>query len=40
MLHLLAAVCLGTYQLQLARNSVFSLPLYAGLLWMGLRKTA
>lgn len=39
MLLLLTAVCLGTYQLQLARNSVFSLPLYAALLWMGSRKT-
>jgi len=35
----MAAVALGTYQLQLARNSVFSLPLYAALLWMGSRKS-
>lgn len=35
---LLVAVCLGTYQLQLARNSVFSLALYPAVLWLGLRK--
>jgi len=38
MLLLLVAVCLGTYQLQLARNSVFSLALYPAVLWLGLRK--
>jgi hypothetical protein len=35
----LSAVCLGTYQLQLARNSVFSLALYPALLWLGTRKS-
>jgi hypothetical protein len=37
---LLAAVCLGTYQLQLARNSVYSLAFYPALLWLGSRKTS
>jgi hypothetical protein len=36
---LMAAVCLGTYQLQMPRNSVFSLALYPALLWLGCRKT-
>jgi hypothetical protein len=36
---LLVTVCLGTYQLQLARNSVFSLALYPAVLWLGLRKS-
>ncbi|MCX6973027.1 MAG: hypothetical protein NTZ94_01800 [Verrucomicrobia bacterium] len=35
---LLASVCLGTYQLQLARNSVYSLAFYPALLWLGTRK--
>lgn len=39
MLLLMVAVALGTYQLQLARNSVFSLVLYPALLWMGARKS-
>ena len=38
LLLLLVAVCLGTYQLQLARNSVFSLALYPAVLWLGLRR--
>ena len=37
---LLTAVCLGTYQLQLARNSVYSLAFYPALLWLGTRKTS
>jgi hypothetical protein len=37
---LLVAVCLGTYQLQLARNSVYSLTLYPALLWLGTRKSS
>jgi len=37
---LLAAVCLGTYQLQLARNSVYSLAFYPALLWLGARKSS
>ncbi|MFM8983276.1 MAG: hypothetical protein ACKOLA_10295, partial [Spartobacteria bacterium] len=40
MLLLLSAVCLGTYQLQLARNSVYSLAFYPALLWLGSRKTS
>lgn len=36
---LLVAVCLGTYQLQLARNSVYSLVLYPALLWLGIRNS-
>ena len=36
---LLAAVCLGTYQLQLPRNSLFSLALYPVVLWLGCRRT-
>jgi hypothetical protein len=36
---LLVAVCLGTYQLQLARNSVYSLVLYPALLWLGIRQS-
>lgn len=39
MLLLLAAACLGTYQLQLARNSVYSLAFYPALLWLGTRKS-
>ncbi|MFA7345283.1 MAG: hypothetical protein WC003_13345 [Terrimicrobiaceae bacterium] len=39
LLLLLVVVCLGTYQLQLARNSVFSLALYPAVLWLGLRRT-
>jgi len=35
---LLVVVCLGTYQLQLVRNSVFSLALYPAILWLGLRR--
>lgn len=35
---LMVAVCLGTYQLQMPRNSVFSLALYPALLWLGCRK--
>lgn len=35
----LVVAALGTYQLQLARNSVFSLALYPALLWLGVRKT-
>lgn len=34
---LMVAVCLGTYQLQMPRNSVFSLVLYPLLLWLGCR---
>lgn len=37
---LLTATCLGTYQLQLARNSVYSLVFYPALLWLGTRKTS
>ncbi len=36
---LLVLVALGTYQLQMPRNSVFSLALYPVVLWLGLRKT-
>jgi hypothetical protein len=36
---LLVTVCLGTYQLQLARNSVYSLAFYPALLWLGTRKS-
>ena len=36
---LLVAVCLGTYQLQLPRNSLFSLTLYPVVLWLGCRRT-
>ena len=39
LLMLLGVVCLGTYQLQLARNSAYSLALYPALLWLGTRKT-
>jgi len=37
---LLAAASLGTYQLQLARNSIYSLAFYPILLWLGTRKTS
>ena len=37
---LLTAVCLGTYQLQLARNSLYSLAFYPALLWLGTQKTS
>jgi hypothetical protein len=37
---LLTAVCLGTYQLQLARNSTYSLAFYPALLWLGTRKSS
>jgi len=36
---LLVAASLGTYQLQLPRNSVFSLALYPLILWMGSRSS-
>ena len=39
MLLLLIAICLGTYQLQLPRNSLFSLALYPVVLWLGCRRT-
>jgi hypothetical protein len=39
LLMLLGVVCLGTYQLQLARNSAYSLVLYPALLWLGTRKS-
>ena len=39
MLLLVAAVCLGTYQLQMPRNSLFSLFLYPAVLWLGCRQT-
>lgn len=38
MLLLLVAVCVGTYQLQMPRNSLFSLALYPAVLWLGCRR--
>ena len=38
MLLLLVVVCIGTYQLQMPRNSLFSLALYPAVLWLGCRR--
>lgn len=35
---LLATVCIGTYQLQMPRNSLFSMVLYPAVLWLGCRQ--
>ena len=35
---LLVVVCIGTYQLQMPRNSLFSLALYPAVLWLGCRR--
>ena len=35
---LLVVVCVGTYQLQMPRNSLFSLALYPAVLWLGCRR--
>ena len=35
---LLVVVCIGTYQLQMPRNSLFSLAFYPAVLWLGCRR--